>query len=89
MPVEEVAGGVEDGLDVAFLEVAALDDGVEGFECVGLVELEGSGEEEAWGRSGVGGVLEGEVEECAVGGECECVGVGVEGRGEVGVDHAP
>lgn len=54
MPVEEVAGGVEDGLHMAFSEAAALDEGIEGLKGVGGIEFEGSGEEEAFHRTVTG-----------------------------------
>lgn len=46
VPVEEVAGAVEDGLDVSLLEMAPLDHGVDGFQHVGSVELDGTGNEQ-------------------------------------------
>ena len=50
MPIEEVAGGVENALYVAATEVAPLDYCVDGFEDVGGVESERSCDED---RDGV------------------------------------
>ena len=47
MPIEEVTGAVEDGLDVSLSEVAALYDGVYGFKDIVLAEFERTGDEES------------------------------------------
>ena len=74
MPVKEVTRAVEGGLHMAFPEVTALDDGVDGLEDVGGVEFEGAGDEESRESAGVG-IVAGIVDETAGGVDGECLGV--------------
>lgn len=64
VPCDEVPRAVEDCGEVGSPEESALDDGVDGFEQVGGVELQGAGYEQ--GGLGYVGVGAGEVEDGAV-----------------------
>ena len=88
VPGVEVSRAVEDGLHVATLEEATHNEGADGLEGVGGVEFEGAGDEERLdGRAIRSRLRERDKTVGAVHGER--VGVGVEGRREVGMHHPP
>ena len=84
----QVAGGVEESIDVATGEDATLDEGVDSFEGVGHAEFQGSGDKELV-EAGRGdfGIVEGE--QLIVAGDDKGVGVGVEGVGDIDFHRRP
>lgn len=98
MPVDEVAGSPEGESDMRLGEVAPDDDGVDGLEDVGCIEIEGSREEETGiGCGGVPGVIDkarddGAISGIGIGGICddsESFWIGIERLCDVRLHHGP